>query len=59
MWGKGTMRQMEKKKNEGRGMKKDDEDNKRTKEGGCLAYWGPHQRISSSADRLKSTKLAL
>lgn len=34
------MRQMEKKKNEGRGMKKDDEDNKRTKEGGCLAYWG-------------------
>lgn len=53
------MRQMEKKKNEGRGMKKDDEDNKRTKEGGCLAYWGPHQRISSSADTLKSTKLAL
>lgn len=33
------MRQMETKKNKGRGMKEEDEENKRTEEGGCLAYW--------------------
>lgn len=30
-------------KNEGRGMKEEDEENKRTKEGGCLAYWGDRE----------------
>ena len=51
------------KKNEGRGMKEEDEENKRTKEGSCLAYWGdrlptPRERISSSGEKFKSTKLA-
>lgn len=51
------------KKNEGRGMKEEDEENKRTKEGDSFAYWGdrlpaPTERISSSVEKFKSTKLA-